>query len=140
MIQDGRSNRKINPGGVNGTGGVNEDQPGWGHPRCGHPYAVTHAAWVRERGDAALTVGLPLFVSEWGASDNTGGANGVLYLQEAEPLLQWVNNRGLSWINWSFTVKDEASAALRPHANLIGPWPDTDLTESGRFVKGLLVN
>ncbi|MBN2717343.1 MAG: glycoside hydrolase family 5 protein [Deltaproteobacteria bacterium] len=103
-----------------------------------HFYAGEHFSWVRDRGDAALTLGLPIFVTEWGGSDYSGGDNGLFFRNEAEILIDWVNQRQLSWINWSFSNKDETSAAIKPGVRLLGPWTDSDLTQSGKMVHAML--
>ncbi len=93
---------------------------------------------MRDRGDAALALGLPMIVSEWGGSDYSGGSNGLFFESEARILVDWMNQNNLSWVNWSFSNKDETCSALLPEARLIGPWDDADLTQSGRMIKDLL--
>ena len=65
-----------------------------------HFYAGSHGQALRDKADYALGRGLPIFVSEWGMSDSTGGTNQVVYAAESRTWLDWVNQRGLSWINW----------------------------------------
>ena len=100
-----------------------------------HFYAGSHGQALRDKADYALGKNLPVFVSEWGMSDNTGGSNQQIYPAESRTWLDWVNQRGLSWINWSFSNKAEGSAALLPGVSLVGPWADADLSASGKFVK-----
>ncbi len=97
-----------------------------------HFYAGTHGKWLRDRIDAALAAGLPIFVSEWGtsAADGSGG----VYLGAAEEWLDFLDARGISWCNWSLCDKAETSAALRPGVSPTGPWTQEDLSDSGRFV------
>lgn len=97
-----------------------------------HFYAGTHGEQLRRRADDALAKGLPLFVSEWGTSRADGG--GGVFLQESRAWLDFLENRGISWCNWSLCDKDETSAALRPGTSPEGPWTQEDLTPSGRFV------
>jgi len=103
-----------------------------------HFYAGAHREEHRQRAETALTLGLPLFVSEWGTSDYTGGTNNITDLVESQLWLDWIEARGLSYTNWNFSTKGETSAALVPGASMAGPWTDADLTESGRFVKAHL--
>jgi len=100
-----------------------------------HFYAGSHGSWLRDRGDYALSNGLPLFVSEWGTSDHTGGSDEQVYLTESQDWVDWMNTNNLSWINWNFSNKGEASAALMPGVNIGGPWTSDDLSESGKYVK-----
>ncbi len=95
-------------------------------------YAGTHGAELRERIDAARKGGLPVFVSEWGTSRANGG--GGVFLEEAGVWLDFLEERAISWCNWSLCDKDEASAALRPGTAPGGTWSEADLTPSGRFV------
>ena len=97
-----------------------------------HFYAGTHGQWLRDRMDAALAAGLPLFVSEWGtsAADGSGG----VFLEESRQWLEFLEDRGISWANWSLCDKNETSAALRPGASAAGGWSAEELSESGRFV------
>ena len=97
-----------------------------------HFYAGTHGAQLRTRMDAALAQGLPLFVSEWGTSRADG--SGGVFLEQAETWLDFLDQRGISWCNWSLCDKSETSAALRPGAPPKGPWSQSDLSPSGAFV------
>ncbi|MBN2674033.1 MAG: glycoside hydrolase family 5 protein [Deltaproteobacteria bacterium] len=103
-----------------------------------HFYAGEHFSWVQERGNNALSSGLPIFVSEWGGSDYSGGDNGLFFQNESEILVDWMNDNNISWMNWSFSNKDETSAAVKPGVRLLGPWADQDLTQSGIMVKGMI--
>ena len=97
-----------------------------------HFYAGTHGQGLRDRVDAALAAGLPVFVSEWGTSRADG--SGGVFLEESETWLDFLAERGISWCNWSLCDKNETSAALRPGTPPEGPWTEEDLTESGKFV------
>lgn len=97
-----------------------------------HFYAGTHTQWLRDRIDYALSKGAPIFVSEWGtsAADGSGG----VFLEEAQLWLDFLQERGISWANWSLCDKRETSAALRTPASSDGGWAEEDFTESGWFV------
>ncbi len=97
-----------------------------------HFYAGTHGRDLRDRMDAALKKGLPLFVSEWGTSRADG--SGGVYLKEAGEWLDFLDQRGISWANWSLCDKNETSAALKPGASAQGGWKESDLSESGKYV------
>lgn len=97
-----------------------------------HFYAGTHGKWLRDRIDAALASGLPVFISEWGtsAADGSGGT----FLKEAKEWTDFMDSRGLSWANWSLCDKGETSAALKTGTSPNAKWAESDLTESGKFV------
>jgi endoglucanase len=98
-----------------------------------HFYSGPSHVGLRRNADLALSRNLPLFVTEWGLTDYTG--NGELYLDEAQRWVDWMNKHKISWASWSFSTADESSAALKPAAKLDGPWPDSDLTPSGKWIK-----
>ena len=97
-----------------------------------HFYAGTHGRELRDRIDSAMAKGLPVFVSEWGTSRADG--SGGVFLEQSKVWLDFLDQRGISWCNWSLCDKGETSAALRPGAPADGPWTADHLTESGRFV------
>ena len=97
-----------------------------------HFYAGTHGNSLRNKIEYALSKGAPIFVSEWGTTQ-ADGSNGV-YLQQSEDWLRFLDQRGISWANWSLGDKDESSAALKPGASPKGNWNDSEISESGRFV------
>lgn len=94
-----------------------------------HFYAGTHTDWLRQR---IVDCGLPVFVSEWGTSAADG--NGGVYLDEAQRWIDFMNERGISWANWSLCDKNESSAALVNGANVNDGISEDELTESGKFV------
>ena len=97
-----------------------------------HFYAGTHGQWLRDRIDSALKAGLPIFISEWGtsAADGSGG----VFLDASKEWLDFLDERGISWANWSLCDKNETSAALKPGTSAQSAWTENDLSESGRFV------
>lgn len=97
-----------------------------------HFYAGTHGTELRRRIDDVRAKGLAVFVSEWGTSRADG--SGGVFLNESGEWLDFLDERGLSWANWSLCDKSETSAALRPGTPNDRAWTETDLTESGRFV------
>ena len=94
-----------------------------------HFYAGTHTDWLRQR---IADCGLPVFVSEWGTSAADG--NGGIYLEESKKWIDFMNERGISWANWSLCDKNESSAALVNGVNIEDGISDDELTESGKFV------
>ena len=99
-----------------------------------HFYAGTHGQDLRKKVDAALKLGAPIFVSEWGTSDASGG--GGTYIDKAKEWMDFMNARNLSWCNWSLCDKSESSAALNPGAYSDKKLTDADLSQSGKYVFG----
>jgi endoglucanase len=100
-----------------------------------HFYAGTHQQWLRDRVKKALDRGIHVFISEWGTSQADGGSDGVVHFDESSKWLDFLAKHKLSWCNWSLADKDEASAALRPNTPGNGKWSDSDLSESGKYVR-----
>lgn len=94
-----------------------------------HFYAGTHTDWLRQR---IAECGLPVFVTEWGTSAADG--NGGVYLEEAQRWIDFMNERSISWANWSLCDKNESSAALRGGADTSDGISENELSESGSFV------
>jgi endoglucanase len=103
-----------------------------------HFYAGSHRQGLRDRLKSALEGGLCMFVSEWGCGEASG--DGILDFEEARQWLRYLDENGISHVNWSLCDKREACAALRPGARCSGPWPWWTLTPSGRFVRSYLRN
>lgn len=97
-----------------------------------HFYAGTHGQWLRDRISQVQDQGLAVFVSEWGTSRADG--SGGVFLEESQVWLDFLEQRGISWCNWSLCDKNETSAALKPETPAEGVWREEDLSESGKFV------
>ncbi len=94
-----------------------------------HFYAATHGKYLRDRTDAALAKGLPVFISESAGMEATG--DGPLDEAEWDAWIKWMEDRGLSWITWSVSDKDETCSVLKTSAKSTGNWKDKDIKESG---------
>ena len=103
-----------------------------------HFYAASHFF----QGDVRSVVNsLPLFCSEWGTTDYSG--NSGLDLNNAQNWLDLMAgnnpaNQKISWCNWSFSDKSEASAALNSGACGSQQWNNT--SPSGTWVKSKMLN
>lgn len=101
-----------------------------------HFYACTHGQWLRDRVDQARAQGAMIFSTEWGTADATG--DGSVCENDTRTWINFLNQRGISWINWSITPKEEGTAALNPGASTTGNWSASDLSPSGTLVKSLM--
>lgn len=95
-----------------------------------HFYAATHDKWLRDRTDAAIEKGLPVFVSESAGMEATG--DGPLNEEEWQHWIDWMENRKISWITWSVSDKDETCSVLKKSASSTGNWKESNLKESGK--------
>lgn len=107
-----------------------------------HFYAASHHEDIRMRVRDAVTGSnnagnnpgmkkIPLFVTEWGTSDYGVSQNDF---NESQVWMDLMNTYKLSWVNWSFSHKDESSSILLPGTSMAGPWTSADLTASGQWV------
>ncbi|MBK8801105.1 MAG: cellulase family glycosylhydrolase [Fibrobacteres bacterium] len=104
-----------------------------------HFYAGSHRDTLTQRGRTALANGMPLFVSEWGTTNEDGGTiDKAVYKEPTLDWFAWMDSNKISSCNWSVQNKDEASAILKPSVSKLFGWNDSDLTESGLFVRGLI--
>ncbi len=101
-----------------------------------HFYAATHGDDLRRRMDEAVKQGIPVFVSECGATEATG--DGRIDERSEQQWIDLMEQHQISWVCWAAGDKDESSAMLLPTAKDGGPWPDGVISPYGRLVKGLL--
>lgn len=101
-----------------------------------HFYAATHGKYLRDRTDAAIKSGLPVFISESAGMEASG--DGPLNLKAWQEYMDWMESKKLSWITWSVSDKDETCSILKKSANSEGKWKDEDLKESGIKVREYL--
>lgn len=96
-----------------------------------HFYAATHAG-LRSNVENCVAQGLPVFVSEFGTCDASGG--GANDFNETEKWLSYFDKQGISYCNWSICNKDETCSVLRPGTSANGSWSESDLTENGKWI------
>lgn len=94
-----------------------------------HFYAATHQKWLRDRTDEAIKSGLPIFVSESAGMEATG--DGKMDYKSWQEYIDWMEQRGISWVVWSVSDKDETCSILKKSAKSDGHWKTEDLKESG---------
>lgn len=97
-----------------------------------HFYAATHAG-LRSNVENCVAQGLPVFVSEFGTCDASGG--GANDLNETQKWLSYFDKQGISYCNWSICNKDETCSVLRPGTSANGNWSESDLTENGKWMR-----
>jgi endoglucanase len=105
-----------------------------------HFYAGTHGQELRDKAQIAIDRGLPIFVTECGTSQSTGG--GGVFEDKFMEWLSFLNKHQISWINWSLTNKGEDAGILIMNADREGKggWTDKELSQSGKFIRKILRN
>jgi hypothetical protein len=98
-----------------------------------HFYSCTHSQWNRDKADAAIDAGLPIFVTEWGASHADGGLDGRVCLDEAQRWVDWMETNGISWTAWKLDVGNDSTNLLSAGAPVTGGW-DNHLHGHAPFV------
>ena len=97
-----------------------------------HFYAATHQVGGGYDGAAstAMGKGVPVFATEWGtvSADGKGSPN----RGASEAWINWMNQNGVSWANWSASAIKEESAAFTSLTLNQG----LKYSESGSMVKG----
>lgn len=105
-----------------------------------HFYACTHGADIRANGQAALDAGLPVFVTEWGATTADGGlpdpvtGEGQLCEDEGQAWMDWMSENRISWAAWRLQACPDVSCMLQAGVAYAGDWGMDDLHGHGPFV------
>ncbi len=95
-----------------------------------HFYSGLHDEHYKDLFDSCEKSGVPVFVSEWGVSENSAGRPAIY---QAQQFIQELDRRGISWAAWSLSNKDEIYSAIKPDCTKLGGWTEDDLTEPGRL-------
>lgn len=99
-----------------------------------HFYAASHSANgdYPTRAKQSMDAGIPVFASEWGTVNASG--NGDPNPGESQSWVNWMNQNGVSWANWSASAINEKSAAFTTLTLNQG----LKYSTSGSMVKGYL--
>lgn len=100
-----------------------------------HFYSCSHAQSLRNRAETAFTKGLPLFVTEWGATNADGGVTGTLCLEEAQKWHDWMNGHSISWAAWKLDDCTDLSCYFKAGTPATGNWTDEQLNGHAPFVR-----
>lgn len=98
-----------------------------------HFYAATHTDDLRNRLETCVNNGLPVFVSEFGMCDASG--NGGNDFVQAEKWMELLDEYQISFFCWSLANKDETCCVLNPGCEKTSDWAESDLSESGRWIR-----
>jgi endoglucanase len=103
-----------------------------------HFYAGTHKQWLRDRTDAAIGNGIPIFVSECAGMEASG--DGPIDEAEWNLYIDWMESRKISWIAWSVSDKNESCSMLIPRALSYGEWTDDVLKKWGKITRQTIID
>ena len=101
-----------------------------------HFYAKTHREDLRNRMVSAIQAGLPVFVTEYGICDASGG--GEIDTAQAQQWIDLMNENQISYVAWNLSNKDETSAVLNSSCTKTSGFAESDLSESGRWLHHML--
>ena len=98
-----------------------------------HFYAATHKEYLRERCDAAMAAGIPVFISECAACEASG--DGPMDAESWKAWSDWATERGISMLTWSISDKVETCSMLTKEASSEGPWEEDVVKPWGKEVQ-----
>jgi aryl-phospho-beta-D-glucosidase BglC (GH1 family) len=97
-----------------------------------HFYACTHKQKLRDKANVALSKGLALFVTEFGATPSDGGvvSKGDNYVcrDATNDWWNWMSLNSISGVSWKLDQCTDTSCILTSAAPTNGPWTDDYLT------------
>ena len=101
-----------------------------------HFYAATHKTDLRNKMTAAISKGLPVFVTEYGICDASG--NGAIDKKEADRWIQTMDEYGVSYIAWNLSNKQESSSIIKSSCPKVSGFKKSELSDEGRWLYHLL--
>lgn len=101
-----------------------------------HFYACTHGSYLISKLQSARNMGLPIFVTEWGATDADGGTDGIVCADAATQWMTVLKRENISWAAWKLdNCAADSSCILATSAPLNGGWTTDYLHGHGIFVR-----
>ena len=94
-----------------------------------HWYSCSHTQWLRDKGSTAISKGLALYVTEFGATNANGGTDGKVCQAEADNWFTWMASNGIGGTAWKLARGSDSSNILSSGAPSGGPWTDSDLSQ-----------
>ncbi|HEY0462849.1 MAG TPA: glycoside hydrolase family 5 protein [Polyangiaceae bacterium] len=103
-----------------------------------HFYACDHGGFLVSKAKYAISKGLPLFVTEWGATKADGGTQGEVCQEKAQTWMDFLNPLSISWAAWKFDNCKDSTCFLSADAPLNGGWTSQFLHGEGLFLRARL--
>jgi len=98
-----------------------------------HFYANSHSlAGFQRNIDACLTRNQMVWTTEYGGVSADG--NGTFNVAEVNRWWDYMDRNLISSNNWAIETNTETSSVFTGNASATGPWPDSQITNSGRNV------
>lgn len=98
-----------------------------------HYYSdVSDCRYAQIQISKALENDIPVFVSEWGYKVESKTVK-----EDTEALdefLDFLEERGISWVNWALSNKNESYSFLNPKETALSGWTIDQLSRSGQYV------
>lgn len=101
-----------------------------------HFYAASHYEAYFSELQAAVELGLPVFVTECGLSESSG--DGTVDFANAATWFTYLGEKKISYAIWSLSNKPETSAIIVPEDTTPEKLDDWELTDAGRWVRELI--
>ncbi len=101
-----------------------------------HFYAATHKESLRDKGNYALSKGLPIFVSECAGMEASG--DGAIDEESWAEWVEWMDANSLSWAAWSISSKVETCSMITPEGTFDGTWSEDMIKPWGKIVREAL--
>ncbi len=101
-----------------------------------HFYAGSHYDDLYAELRVARSRDLPVFITECGLSEESG--DGVVDYENASKWFSYLNAHNISYAIWSLSNKPESSAMINGNYEIGTKIRNTDITETGQWVRALL--
>lgn len=103
-----------------------------------HFYAGTHKETLRSKIQAAIEAGLPVIISEFGLCDASG--SGAIDYEQSDAWFDLIGKYNLSYVGWNLSNKAETSSLISSSCSKISGFSDSELSDSGRYLKGKMTD
>ena len=97
-----------------------------------HFYAATHTDWLRNRMESCIESGLPVFVSEFGICDASGG--GSVDYEQGNKWKELIEKYNTSYMCWNLSNNKETCSIISNECEKLYGWTDEELSEQGKWV------
>ncbi|MCR4716308.1 MAG: glycoside hydrolase family 5 protein [Lachnospiraceae bacterium] len=94
-----------------------------------HFYSATHYSNLMDKVTKAYKAGVPIFVTEFGTCDASGG--GGYDFSNATKWIKLLDKYGIPYCNWSLCNKNEAASLLKTSCSVTSGFKGGDLSKSG---------